>query len=102
MSDEKIAFKMALNPGMADEYRRRRDDSWPELEAPLREAGIRRDCSIHLDERTRTARSVYSCPDSSLVGVAPVNVERNARALASRPKRSGCTGACPVPGMAKR
>jgi len=51
MSEEKHAFKMKLNPGMADEYKRRHDEIWPELEAALRAAGVR-DYSIHLDEDT--------------------------------------------------
>ncbi len=48
---EKYAFKMQLNPGMADEYKRRHDAIWPELTALLSEAGIS-DYSIHLDEET--------------------------------------------------
>ncbi len=51
MSEEKYAFKMKLNPGMAEEYKRRHDDIWPELEAALRAAGVR-DYSIHLDEES--------------------------------------------------
>ena len=50
---EKYAFKMRLNPGEADEYRRRHDAIWPELVTLLREAGIS-DYSIHLDEETNT------------------------------------------------
>lgn len=53
MNEEKYAFKMQLNPGMAAEYKRRHDEIWPELVALLREAGIR-DYSIHLDEETGT------------------------------------------------
>lgn len=48
---EKYAFRMRLNPGCRDEYRRRHDAIWPELEALLREAGVA-DYSIHLDEET--------------------------------------------------
>ena len=51
MTEEKYAFKMKLNEGMADEYKRRHDEIWPELEAALREAGVR-DYSIHLDTET--------------------------------------------------
>jgi L-rhamnose mutarotase len=51
MSEEKYAFKMKLNPGMAAEYKRRHDEIWPELEAALRDAGVR-DYSIHLDRET--------------------------------------------------
>lgn len=48
---EKYAFRMRLNPGMEDEYRRRHDEIWPELLALLRDAGIS-DYSIHLDPAT--------------------------------------------------
>lgn len=48
---EKYAFKMHLNPGMADEYRRRHDAIWPELVALLKGAGVQ-DYSIHLDPDT--------------------------------------------------
>lgn len=48
---QKYAFRMQLNPGMAEEYRRRHDALWPELAALLRDAGIS-DYSIHLDPET--------------------------------------------------
>ena len=48
---QKHAFRMQLNPGMANEYRRRHDAIWPELVALLRDAGVR-DYSIHLDPET--------------------------------------------------
>ena len=48
---EKVAFKMQLNPGMEEEYRRRHDAIWPELVELLKEAGVE-DYSIHLDRDT--------------------------------------------------
>ena len=45
------AFRMQLKPGMAEEYRRRHDEIWPELADLLREAGIH-DYSIFLDPET--------------------------------------------------
>ncbi|MCU0831255.1 MAG: L-rhamnose mutarotase [Rhizobiaceae bacterium] len=48
---EKFAFKMRLNPGMEDEYRKRHDAIWPELVDLLKRAGIS-DYSIHLDRET--------------------------------------------------
>ena len=48
---EKLAFKMHLNPGCRDEYKKRHDEIWPELTILLKEAGIF-DYSIHLDEDT--------------------------------------------------
>lgn len=50
---EKHGFKMTLNPGMAEEYKRRHDAIWPELAELLREAGVS-DYSIFLDEDTNT------------------------------------------------
>ena len=50
---ERFAFKMHLDPGKADEYRRRHDALWPELVALLKEAGIA-NYSIFLDEETHT------------------------------------------------
>jgi len=50
---EKHAFTMRLNPGMADEYKRRHDEIFPELVELLHEAGVR-DYSIHLDAETNT------------------------------------------------
>lgn len=48
---EKFAFRMRLNPGCRDEYKRRHDEIWPELADLLREAGVS-DYSIHLDPET--------------------------------------------------
>lgn len=54
---EKIAFRMQLNAGMLDEYRRRHDEIWPELTVLLKEAGIA-DYSIHFDEETNSLFAV--------------------------------------------
>lgn len=48
---ERIAFRMVLNPGQAEEYRRRHDEIWPQMLAALREAGIS-DYTIWLDPET--------------------------------------------------
>ncbi|MDZ7854647.1 L-rhamnose mutarotase [Sphaerotilus sp.] len=45
---EKIAFRMFLNPGQVDEYRRRHDEIWPELVTLLKDSGIA-DYGIYLD-----------------------------------------------------
>jgi len=50
---QKYAFRMKLNPGMREEYKRRHDAIWPELVALLKDAGIS-DYSIHLDAETDT------------------------------------------------
>ncbi|WP_309083417.1 L-rhamnose mutarotase [Chelativorans sp.] len=54
---EKYAFKMKLNPGMREEYKRRHDEIWPELVALLKDAGVS-DYSIHLDAETNTLFAV--------------------------------------------
>lgn len=48
---QRHAFKMFLNAGAGDEYRRRHDEIWPELKALLKEAGVR-NYSIYLDAQT--------------------------------------------------
>lgn len=48
---ERLVFRMRLNPGKAEVYKRRHDEIWPELVSLLREAGVS-DYSIHLDEET--------------------------------------------------
>ena len=50
---EKYAFKMHLNSGQLQEYKRRHDEIWPELVSLLKDAGIS-DYSIFLDEDSNT------------------------------------------------
>lgn len=45
------AFKMLLNPGQREEYKRRHDAIWPELKALLKQAGVS-NYSIYMDEQT--------------------------------------------------
>ena len=47
----RLAFRMKLHPGQEEEYKRRHDDLWPELEQLLKETGIS-DYSIFLDPET--------------------------------------------------
>lgn len=42
---------MKLHPGKEEEYKRRHDELWPELEQLLKDAGVH-DYSIFLDEET--------------------------------------------------
>ena len=46
------ALTMQLLPGYAEEYRKRHDEIWPELEKLILAHGIS-DYSIHLDERSK-------------------------------------------------
>lgn len=54
---EKVAFRMMLNPGALEEYRRRHDAIWPELSALLKDAGVE-DYSIHHDPGTNALFAV--------------------------------------------
>ena len=53
----RIAFKMKLKPGFAEEYKKRHDQIWPELSQLLKESGIS-DYSIFLDHETNTLFAV--------------------------------------------
>ena len=46
------AFVMSVHPGQEEEYRRRHNPIWPELERTLKEHGVR-SYSIFLDPQTR-------------------------------------------------
>ena len=48
---ERVAFKMKLFKGWEEEYKKRHDALWPELETLLKETGVE-DYSIFLDEET--------------------------------------------------
>lgn len=54
---------MKLKPGFKDEYKKRHDDIWPELEIALTKAGIH-EYSIFLDEETNTLFAVQKLEDN--------------------------------------
>ncbi|MCK0122712.1 L-rhamnose mutarotase [Loktanella sp. F6476L] len=58
----RYVFRMRLNDGMADEYKRRHDAIWPELVDLLHGAGVS-DYSIHLDESTNHLIGVLTRTD---------------------------------------
>ncbi len=58
-----LAFRMSLNPGQADEYRRRHDEIWPDLTQALLDAGVV-DYRIFLDEPTDTLFAVLTHEDT--------------------------------------
>ena len=63
---EQLAFKMQLDAGQAEEYRRRHDAIWPELVRALHDAGVR-DYSIFLDPETHVLFAVLRrTPDHAL------------------------------------
>lgn len=54
---KRIAFKMYLNKGQKQEYKKRHDEIWPELKKMLKESGVS-DYSIFFDEETSTLFAV--------------------------------------------
>lgn len=48
---KRLAFKMKVNPGVIEEYKKRHDNLWPELRTLLKGAGIS-EYSIFWDEET--------------------------------------------------
>ena len=76
MSEEKYAFKMKLNSGQRDEYKRRHDEIWPELSEALKQAGVR-DYSIHLDPETNVLFAVmWRRTDHGLDKLAATDIMR--------------------------
>ncbi len=59
-----IAFKMQLNAGQKEAYKKRHDEIWPELKRLLKEAGIS-DYAIFLDEETNTLFAVQKVAENS-------------------------------------
>ena len=50
---QRLAFKMKLNAGQKEAYKKRHDDLWPELKTLLKDNGVC-EYSIFLDEETHT------------------------------------------------
>jgi L-rhamnose mutarotase len=62
----RIAFKMKLYPGFAEEYKDRHDDLWPDLKALLKEKGVS-DYSIFIDYETNSLFAVMKVTDDKLL-----------------------------------
>jgi L-rhamnose mutarotase len=69
---ETIAFRMMLNPGQAEEYKRRHDAIWPELAALLTSSGVS-DYSIWLDEETHHLFAVLKRAEDNSMAALPRN-----------------------------
>jgi len=63
---------MKLKPGVAEEYKRRHDEIWPELSKVLRAAGIS-DYSIFLDSETNTLFAVQRQAENNTATDLPKN-----------------------------
>jgi L-rhamnose mutarotase len=60
---KRLAFKMYLNKGAEEEYKKRHDAIWPELVSLLKNTGIE-DYSIFLDEETSTHFGILKIADT--------------------------------------
>lgn len=58
------AFRMSVDPGREDEYRRRHDPIWPELQAVLEAHGVH-NYSIFLDEADRSLFAYVEIEDEA-------------------------------------
>ena len=67
---QRVAFKMKLFKGYEEEYKRRHETLWPELETLLRQAGIK-DYSIFLDEETNILFGYLTIEDAKQLDDLP-------------------------------
>ncbi|MET0463026.1 MAG: L-rhamnose mutarotase [Chitinophagaceae bacterium] len=66
----KLAFKMKLFKGYEEEYKRRHDELWPELQSLLKGSGIS-DYSIFLDKNDNTLFGVLQIEDPAVMAKLP-------------------------------
>ena len=69
---ERVAFKMKMFSGMKEEYKRRHDALWPELQALLKENGIA-EYSIFLEEETDALFGFLKIEDPAKLDSLPEN-----------------------------
>ena len=68
----RLAFKMKLYNGFEEEYKKRHDQLWPDLEKLLKETGIS-EYSIFLDSETNFLFGVLKAEDPSRLNNLPSN-----------------------------
>ncbi|MDF2192902.1 L-rhamnose mutarotase [Paraflavitalea sp. CAU 1676] len=66
----RVAFKMTLYKGFEEEYLRRHDTLWPDLQQLLKETGIS-DYSIFLDPETNNLFGVLNAADPAALDNLP-------------------------------
>ncbi|MCP4298615.1 MAG: L-rhamnose mutarotase [Proteobacteria bacterium] len=69
---EKVAFKMKLNSGQIEEYKKRHDEIWPELSQLLSDAGVY-DYTIFIDEETNVLFAVQRLKEGHTAADLPQN-----------------------------
>ncbi|KAL3913481.1 MAG: hypothetical protein SGILL_006474, partial [Bacillariaceae sp.] len=65
----RVAFKMKLKEGQAEEYQRRHDEIWPELKELLSSSGIQ-EYSIFLDPETNILFAVHKLEGDAAAAAA--------------------------------
>jgi L-rhamnose mutarotase len=66
----RVAFKMKLHRGLEEEYQKRHDELWPELERLLKTTGIS-EYSIFLDKETCILFGVLKAEDPAALDELP-------------------------------
>lgn len=66
----RVAFKMQLFPGFEEEYKKRHDTLWPDLEKLLKDTGIS-EYSIFLDETTNSLFGFLKAEDPKALDDLP-------------------------------
>ncbi len=69
---KRVALKMKLHQGKVDEYKRRHDELWPELENLLKATTIS-DYAIFLDEETHILFASLKIENEDLLAELPHN-----------------------------
>ena len=69
---KRVAFKMQLHKGFQEEYKKRHDVLWPELQDLLKATGIQ-DYSIFLDETTNSLFGVLKIGDDQMLDTLPAH-----------------------------
>jgi L-rhamnose mutarotase len=67
---QRVAFKMQLFKGCEEEYKKRHDALWPELQALLKRAGVH-DYSIFLDAATNALFGYLTIEDKTRLDELP-------------------------------
>jgi len=66
----RVAFKMKLHEGKEEEYKKRHDALWPELQQLLKSSGIS-EYSIYLDKETNILFGVLKAEDPVILNNLP-------------------------------
>lgn len=66
----RVAFKMQLHKGFEEEYEKRHNELWPELEKLLKETGVR-EYSIFLDKDTNSLFGILQIDDPKALDTLP-------------------------------